>query len=328
MQTGQIIAIVITIIVTIVSEYLFITRMNLNFKLFNYLIIFLILAIPITSVTLFVANNNKTCLNNCSGNGTCDASTGNCICVKGYFGDDCSKQVSINCNGNGTYNEDTKTCTCKGNFTGANCDTCKPNFYGSNCDKYCDGNTCNGNGTCDTKTGECICNSTTSHFAAGNTKCAPGDISGNASGNCSNNFDGSSWEGVKCDERACPKNPSNNLECTSSDQGNCNFGTGKCECVNGYTGDFCSVPPGLSVGAWIGIIFGIIAVIAITWFLWPSGEKIRRNKPDLPPGTLISGDRFTKNAEYNIPKHQKQKFDYNINLGDEDILPGRFDISA
>jgi len=169
------------------------TFLLIKFKYVNFLMIFLILAIPVTTVTLFVVQNNvpqTKCPNNCSGNGTCNTD-GKCSCSATYTGEDCSQKVPDHCNGKGTYNEANGTCTCNAGYFGTACEidcslceknggicdtksgkcNCKPNFDGlhcekckqdwypvGTCDKNCTSTTCGAYGKCDATNGlPCVC---------------------------------------------------------------------------------------------------------------------------------------------------------------------------
>ncbi len=108
------------------------------------------------------------CSSNCKNGGTCDTTTGKCICPKNFFGDDCSEyQVNFvpnincqnDCKNGGTCDKNTGKCKCIGNFSGDDCSKCRPYIYGPNCDRaICQDDTdCQSNGgICDKTTGKCL----------------------------------------------------------------------------------------------------------------------------------------------------------------------------
>lgn len=71
---------------------------------------------------------------NCKNNSSCDAITGNCICSRGWQGDDCSKPCD-----NGYFGYDCKEVCPKNPTETTTCDhitgklICQPGFYGPTC---------------------------------------------------------------------------------------------------------------------------------------------------------------------------------------------------
>ena len=95
-----------------------------------------------------VITGTRNCINDCSGQGSCDQVVGVCNCYAGYFGDDCHLiSCPDNCNAplQGTCNGLTGECTCGSEFNGNGCQYRK-----------CPNN-CSNHGTCDRTKGECTC---------------------------------------------------------------------------------------------------------------------------------------------------------------------------
>jgi hypothetical protein len=111
----------------------------------NFVGIIIIFCVPvlITIVILFFSRLNNKCKNKkCPPNGTCDNSTGNCVCNDGFTGEDCStidKCKNKKCPPNGTCDNSTGNCVCNDGFTGEDCskiqykkgDSVKTNHDGS-----------------------------------------------------------------------------------------------------------------------------------------------------------------------------------------------------
>lgn len=202
----------------------------------------------------------KNCINDCSGYGDCDTTSGDCTCYQGFSGIDCSIQCPNLCSKHGTC--DNGTCICKSGFFGEECQFIKCH------------NDCSGNGTCDNQTGVCDCkngstqtdcsnkcpgypNNTCSNNGicdqnSGVCSCKAGyygnDCSGKCPNLCSNNGTCDQKLGVcscKADyygndcSLSCPKDSNNNI---CSNNGVCEFDGKniKCVCYTGYTGSDCS----------------------------------------------------------------------------------------
>lgn len=90
---------------------------------------------PVDTITFSPISNNQIiynklrCPNGCSSHGRCNAFNGQCSCIEGYKGTDCSTKVvkpcPSNCNGaNGVCDSGTGTCSCKPGFFKENCVAC------------------------------------------------------------------------------------------------------------------------------------------------------------------------------------------------------------
>ncbi|XP_031561818.1 multiple epidermal growth factor-like domains protein 10 isoform X2 [Actinia tenebrosa] len=102
---------------------------------------------------------------NCSQLGTCDLTTGECMCQVGYTGESCRKlhcgdkhyvpgcHGNCNCQYNATCYERDWSCDCLPGWTGKSCnDSCPDGRYGINCQSKC---TCENSTSCDPQTGRC-----------------------------------------------------------------------------------------------------------------------------------------------------------------------------
>ena len=60
----------------------------------------------------------------CMNGGTCDPSSGECMCPPNYYGDLCSEYCSVECQNGGTLIPEPCTCSCPLNYAGVECQTC------------------------------------------------------------------------------------------------------------------------------------------------------------------------------------------------------------
>ncbi|KAN0028239.1 hypothetical protein ACTFIV_010078 [Dictyostelium citrinum] len=188
------------------------------------------------------------CPNNCTNSlsGTCNTSTGNCICNPDYQGLDCSipfKSCPSNCNSQsnqGTCNNQTGTCQCSSNYQGLDCSL--PYIP---CTSDCSAPL--NQGSCNNQTGFCICIS--SHQGADCSlplipcptfkllPCNGGsNICQNQTGTCQCS---SNYQGLDC---SIPFKPCSSDCGAPLNQGSCNNQTGTCQCSSNYQGLDCSIP--------------------------------------------------------------------------------------
>ena len=153
---------------------------------YKYIGLGILIIILIVVLIIYLLPSKKSCLKNCSNNGTCDTNSGLCKCNDGWAGDDCSikaKPCSKDCPKNSTCDLTSGQCKCDDGWSGddcsvkiipckngcfpdgGKCDTttgnciCNDGWSGDDCSKRVCKNNCSGHGSCNTKTGVCICDS-------------------------------------------------------------------------------------------------------------------------------------------------------------------------
>ncbi len=70
----------------------------------------------------------------------CNAGTGVCDCVPGYYGDGCNSKCQCDSKGTERCNDGLRgdgSCACKAHYTGATCSQCDSYFYGASCEYFC-----------------------------------------------------------------------------------------------------------------------------------------------------------------------------------------------
>jgi len=137
----------------------------------------------------------------CTGNGTCDDTTGAvvCTCDAGYAGATCADcdagYVAIggscvvevtceptSCNSHGTCDDSTNAivCTCDAGWAGEFCDSCDAGYVqtGDDCvlASTCQADSCNMHGTCDDTTGSIVCTCDTGYVGPTCAECGNGFV--------------------------------------------------------------------------------------------------------------------------------------------------------
>lgn len=168
---------------------------------------------------------STTCLNDCSGRGSCYL--GKCDCIDGFQGTDCSKSVCpILCSGHGQYGGG--VCHCEDGWKGAECDIPISDCLSPHC---------TGHGTC--KSGSCVCRPGWKGPTCSEPDCIDPTCSNH--GSCVDNkcYCKAGWIGAQCHEidqriHACLPG--------CSDHGAYDLETAKCICDKHFTGVDCSEP--------------------------------------------------------------------------------------
>ncbi|XP_074032255.1 teneurin-a transmembrane protein isoform X2 [Leptinotarsa decemlineata] len=212
------------------------------------------------SVSLIISEAegvSTTCLNDCSGRGSCYL--GKCDCIDGFQGIDCSKSLCpVLCSGHGQYGGG--LCHCEQGWKGPECEIpetdcrvadcsghgqcvrgschCKPGWKGEGCeDPDCEDPTCSEHGAC--VHGQCYCkagwkgahcNKIDEQVHKCLPTCSEHGVYDLEAAKCVCNRH---WTGPECSQALC------NLDC--GPHGQCD--TGKCRCEPGWTGSRCEQLP-------------------------------------------------------------------------------------
>ncbi|XP_051159641.1 teneurin-a isoform X4 [Leptopilina boulardi] len=186
-------------------------------------------------VTLIVTEAegvSTTCLNDCSGRGSCYL--GKCDCIDGYQGADCSKSVCpVLCSSHGQYGGG--VCHCEDGWKGAECDI----PIGD-----CQVPDCNQHGQC--VRGSCICNSGWKGPFCSEPDCPDPSCSGHGACVAGKCYCKAGWQGERCnqvDQRVYQCLPG------CSEHGTYDLESAACICEEHWTGIDCSQPScGLDCG--------------------------------------------------------------------------------
>jgi len=176
----------------------------------------------------------------CTGGETCNEQ-GQCAteCTPSCTGrecgpDGCGGNCSTGCSGNETCNTTTGQCVCNPNCTGKECG---PDGCGGNCSTGCSGNE-----TCNTTTGQCVCNPACTGKECGpdgcGGTCSPG-CSGNET--CQDGVCVLTCDNTTCSLGCCSGNmcmPGNSIGACGIDGNQCDICTGGDTCVSGT----CATP--------------------------------------------------------------------------------------
>lgn len=170
----------------------------------------------------------------CSGHGSCDSSTGECACVVGFTGPDCS---TTSCPGGCGESDNRGKCV-------NNVCECSPGFTGADCSRQSCPNNCGTHGRCshegESKEQRCICDNGWTGADCGQEAC-PGQCNGHGVCTASNSTGGHHCECAAGYRGAGCSDCDGRVHCNS--HGSCTFdaaGDPLCVCRPGFGGLTCS----------------------------------------------------------------------------------------
>ncbi|GMH85097.1 hypothetical protein TrVE_jg14216 [Triparma verrucosa] len=191
--------------------------------------------------------------------GACGSLSGFCSCENGWTGPNCSVECP---GGHGNpCNVNRGACYFDADAGESTCE-CYEGFWSGDCSRDCpkdsSGNICGGHGSCSSDTGECLC--VPGYYGSSCTQSCPGRENGGAGGGAGCNGNGvcctqqgssdsytpcevvpigqcacnAGYTGDSCEEKYCYDGCFGNGVCTD----------GNCDCVEGWSGEFCSILSG------------------------------------------------------------------------------------